>query len=244
MWYDHKQLGYKFPMTHMWPKQVQCGPLWWTVCESEINTLLWQLHVTVTGLWRWPCTVHKLHRNRLRGETLQWDPIQVKFIEGRPLPLCFQLVRQSGKESIIRVFSSAEDILKAISWWTVGGLKVQTLGRLPAGHKTAATQERVQLRGQSSKMMSGWRGPLTSPFFLRHLQGTMTCQRLMHLLPGTKAIWKRNAISADVNLLRVRALVHSSVSPPWYYIPVCFSKGSPVTSHLGRDACELWMHCA
>lgn len=58
--------------------------------------------------------------------------------------------------------------------------------------------------------------------------------------------WSENAelFFADVNLLRVRAPVHSSVSLPRYYIPVCFSKGSPVTSHLGRDACELWIHCA
>lgn len=54
----------------------------------------------------------------------------------------------------------------------------------------------------------------------------------------------KKTVSADVNLLCVRAPVHSSVSLPWYYIPVCFSKGSPVTSHLGRDARELWKHRA
>lgn len=53
------------------------------------------------------------------------------------------------------------------------------------------------------------------------------------------AILKRSAIFVDVNLLRVRASVHSSVSLPRYYIPVSFSKGSPVTSHLGRVLREL-----
>lgn len=133
------------PMTVIWPKPVRSGVWWWTASQSETETLVRQLYITVICLRSWPCTTRI---NKLVHRSSDPKRNQTAFMEGSLSPLCFQLARHTGKDSIIRPLSSAEDITKEISWWMIVGLKAQTQGCLPAGHKTAAPQERVQLCGQ------------------------------------------------------------------------------------------------
>lgn len=136
------------------------------------------------------------------------------------------MLGQAGEEGVIRALGSAEDTMKAISWWMKVGLKGNRGGDICSRHSSGTTAE-----------------PSNNSFLSRrHQRPKANPQCLMPLLPGTYELWK--AISVDVNLLRVRASVHGAVSLLWYYIPVCFSKGSPITLHLGREARELWMHRA
>lgn len=141
---------------------------------------------------------------------------------------------QAGEESVTGALGSAQDVMKAISWWTIAGLREDTRGHLPA-----ARLEPGQLRGPGPRPRgSGW--ALQRQFLpgdISRLRRTDSVWCLCCLAP-------RSSASVDVNLLCVRASVHSAVSLLWYYTPVCFSKGSPITLHLGRDACELWMHRA
>lgn len=64
---------------------------------------------------------------------------------GQLSPPCFEMFGQAGAESIIRALGSAEDVMKAISWWTIVGLKEDTRGQLPM-----IRLESSQLRGHSS----------------------------------------------------------------------------------------------
>lgn len=142
-------------------------------------------------------------------------------------PPCVEMFGQAGAEGIIRTLGSAEDIMKVISWWMKVGLKGNRGGGdIGLRHSSGTTAE----LSNNSFLSRRPQRPKAKP------------QCVMPLLPGTYELWK--AISVDVNLLRVRASVHGAVSLLWYYIPVCFSKGSPITLHLGREARELWMHRA
>lgn len=187
---------------------------WVDSCTSL--SCLWEVCICTTR-------IRKLPEQGFRGER-------------PPHPCFFPLAGQSG---IIRQLSWAKDITKEISWWMLAAVTERSGPGMfyPAGHVTSTTsgaglpprlQERYLGIALLCERSAGW-DDLTERWCI-------CCHISVFLFLFL--------FSADANLLCVRAPVHSSVSPPWYYIPVCFSKGSPVTSHLGRDACELWMHCA
>lgn len=133
------------PHTVIWPKPVQSASLWWTVCQSETDVLVWQRFIPAMRLRCWPCATWiwtLAHTNREMGKSPSVASQSNRVHCRQLLPLCAQLAWQSGKDT-----QPTRKHYRGDLRWMIVGLKAQTQKHLPAGHQTASPQEMVQLAG-------------------------------------------------------------------------------------------------